>query len=264
MSTEVNGAVRFWVRLRPSTDALDASVDIDTVHFIETVAPKAKLIGTFQNYLHLGNVQVGSDTFQSRVYFSDLNNPDKFDTSQDFLNYEQQSNGEAVTAMSTFGQNFLNFTDTHSFRVVFDPDAETFFKHQHLHGSLGCVGPSAVLETQDVLFYVTHEGPHVYIKGPGETGITSLRPVYCGSPMEGIWEGNDYYTARQKNRNPRIRVIHDPEKKQVIMLTTASGSSFHDEGYAFDYHNSTIVPSDEGGEAGNYIWREIQVFYSHQ
>ena len=248
---------RFWMRFKPTQNDWDSPTSLTTADFIQSVIPVGNYVASWQGFLFVADVTLASVRYRSSAYYSKITStgtsePDDFTTLTDFIDLTET--GEPITGIAPYGQYLLIFTTNTTWLIEYNPGATVFFKKTLIHSSIGCISHYGIVEAEEFIAFPSRQGWYAYIKGPGKTGIDSIEPIFIGSPMDGVWNGNDELTAIEGTRKAEMVGTHHAEKRQIIWLVTSDGNTAHDEAYVWDYGNSTIIRGDEKGDQGNYVW----------
>jgi len=233
---------RYWVRFRPASAAFSATTRLTKIEALQSIIPAgAQFISGFQNRLLLLS--------EDKAYWSALNDINDFNTESDY-----KAAFAPVTGAGAWGPYHLMFTDrsTYLLQGTTDP-LDPFTKHL-IHSTLGCASHFSIVEASRFTAFASHDGFYAYMKGPGQTGVDSAVPVKIGLPLMGLWNGLEEYSALNSTRVSEIVGADDPENEFIWWLVSENGETQHTTCLVFDYGNSTMVPGDESGERGNYVW----------
>lgn len=152
-----------------------------TMFGVDANITKAKYVEAYNNYLFLANVSVGSTTFPTRIYWSNLQDPTTFLTTS-FIEVAI-NDGQQITGMKVLGDNLIIFKTRSIYIVSFTGDPDIPFILQgggKSNSDVGCVAPFSIQEVTNGLMFLSFDGLY-YFDGSNSTKVSDrINPTILG------------------------------------------------------------------------------------
>lgn len=149
-----------------------------------TTYPKGKYAAFWKNYMFIcGDGVLNSTTYNSRVWFSNLGDPDTFTTGTDYFDVNK-SDGQDITGIASLGE-FLVIFKRKSIYIMSgsNPDAwklsGSVNNLSQIANGIGCVSAKSIVQVGNDLWFMSDDG------------VRSVRRNEEGSiPLMGLVSGN--------------------------------------------------------------------------
>lgn len=152
-----------------------------TLFGVDANITKAKYVEDYNNYVFLANVSVGSTTYPTRIYWSNLQDPTTFLTTS-FIEVAI-NDGQQITGMKVLGDNLIIFKTRSIYIVSFTGDPDIPFILQgggKANSDIGCVAPFSIQEVTNGLMFLSFDGVY-YFDGANSNKVSDrINPTILG------------------------------------------------------------------------------------
>ncbi len=152
-----------------------------TLYGVDANITKAKYVEAYNNYVFLANVSVGSTTYPTRLYWSNLQDPTTFLTTS-FIEVAM-NDGQQITGMKVLGDNLIIFKTRSIYTISFTGDPDIPFILQaggKSNSDVGCVSPFSIQEVTNGLVFLSFDGLY-YFDGSNSTKMSDrINPTILG------------------------------------------------------------------------------------
>lgn len=152
-----------------------------TMFAVDTNISKAKYVELYNNYLFFANVSVGSTTYPTRIYWSNLQDPTVFLTTS-FIEVAL-NDGQQITGMKVLGDNLIIFKTRSIYVISFTGDPDIPFILQgggKTNSDVGCVAPFSIQIVTNGLMFLSFDGLY-YFDGSNSTKVSDrINPTILG------------------------------------------------------------------------------------
>ena len=209
---------------RTVNDAMaDVDADDDAAPILSTVEagtdatpPYAELALIHKEQLFLANDPSGTESGKSTVYWSDLFNPDYFDTANDY-ELIRPDDGDEITFILNL-RNLLTIGKTNSVQFIYTEDSNdtNWVVSQDFSHGIGCVAPYSAKSTPQGIFYLGRFGLYLFNGNIPEivsdTVTGEIRDIIDTSLQEvvSVYHDNQYimaYTSEATGSSVNDRVL---------------------------------------------------------
>lgn len=199
----------------------DANITF-TQFAIDVNITKAKYVRAYNNYLFLANVSVGSSTYPTRIYWSNLQDPTIWLTTS-FIEVGM-NDGQSITGIKVLGDNLIVFKTRSIYVVSFtgDPDVPFILSGGGKSNSdVGCIAPFSIQEVTNGLVFLSFDGLY-YFDGSNSNKMSDrINPTILG-------------LNSTKLINARSMVQHN--KHRYLFSIASSSSSTNDTVITWDWY----------------------------
>lgn len=199
----------------------DANITF-TLFGVDVNITKAKYVEAYNNYIFLANVSVGSTTYPTRIYWSNLQDPTTFLTTS-FIEVSI-NDGQQITGMKVLGDNLIIFKTRSIYVVSFTGDPDIPFILQgggKSNSDVGCVAPFSIQEVTNGLVFMSFDGLY-YFDGSNSTKMSDrINPTIL---------------ALNSTRLSQIRSMVQHNKHRYLMSVPSSSSSTNDTVITWDWY----------------------------
>lgn len=189
---------------------------------IDTNISKAKYVEAYNNYLFMANVSVGSTTYPTRIYWSNLQDPTTWLTTS-FIEVSM-NDGQSITGMKVLGDNLIIFKTRSIYSISFtgDPDIPFILPGGgKTNSDVGCVAPFSIQEVTNGLVFLSFDGLY-YFDGTNSTKISDrINPTILGL---------------NNTRLSQTRSMVQHNKHRYIFSVPSSSSSTNDTVITWDWY----------------------------
>lgn len=149
-------------------------VVLKTTNGTSTSTVAAIPIGTMARWWHNFFFVAGVSGNTSRLYFSDVNDPETFDGSNGFIDINTDDN-ERIQALGTLKDNLIIFKETKIFLLTgFGTSDFTLANLDDFGSGIGTIAPRSVVETGNDIYFITFFGKTPHIKSLKRTAEDAL------------------------------------------------------------------------------------------
>lgn len=152
-----------------------------TLFGVDANITKAKYVESYNNYLFLANVSVGTTVYPTRIYWSNLQDPTTFLTTS-FIEVAI-NDGQQITGMKVLGDNLIIFKTRSIYIVSFTGDPDIPFILQgggKSNSDVGCVASFTIQEVTNGLMFLSFDGLY-YFDGSNSTKVSDrINPTILG------------------------------------------------------------------------------------
>ncbi len=210
------------------TDGGQAAVDWDTDFATGGSIENAKYIAVYHNYVILANAEDNGGTdYPARFYWSDLNDPDTWRTTQ-FIDLRPDDQCGGIGGMEVLGDRLVIFKERCGvFNILFTGDSDLPFVVQNSLCNLGTDSGYTIQEARNALIFYTRNIP----------GIYTYDGLVCKKATDRITPtiiGFDETTS-----STMVAGIHPPLNQYWLSLRNA-GSSENDRIIVWDFVNNAF------------------------
>lgn len=160
------------------------SYDGTTVTDLGTSYPKAKYSAWWKNYLFLcGDGNVGGTGYKSRVWFSNLGDPDTITTGTDYFDVSA-SDGQEITGIAPLGQ-FLVIFKRKSIHILTGSNPSEWVLSSSVNNmvtianGIGCVSAKSIVQVGNDLWFASDDGFRSIMRN--EEGSVPLIGIVSGN-----------------------------------------------------------------------------------
>lgn len=193
-----------------------------TLFAVDTNITKAKYVEDYNNYLFFANVSVGTTTYPTRIYWSNLQDPTTFLTTS-FIEVAL-NDGQQITGMKVLGDNLIIFKTRSIYIVSFTGDPDIPFILQgggRANSDIGCVAPFSIQEVTNGLMFLSFDGLY-YFDGSNSTKVSDrINPTILGL---------------NNTRLTQTRSMVQHNKHRYLMSVPSSSSSTNDTVITWDWY----------------------------
>lgn len=189
---------------------------------IDVNITKAKYVEAYNNYLFLANVSVGTTTYPTRIYWSNLQDPTTWLTTS-FVEVAM-NDGQQITGLRVLGNNLIVFKTRSIYIVSFtgDPDVPFILPGGGKSNSdIGCVAPFSIQEVQNGLVFMSFDGLYYFDGFNAEKMSDRINPTILGL---------------NQTRLSQIRSMVQHNKHRYIMSVPSSSSTTNDTVITWDWY----------------------------
>jgi hypothetical protein len=195
-----------------------------TTMAVPTGLTDAKFVKQFNNYLFLANVLVSGTRFNSRIYYSNINNEATW-TATDFIDVSN-NDGQEITGLRVLGDRLVIYKNRSIYNLFFTGDGTVPFVLPNGGKSASSVGCASGYTIQDV------DNGHIFLSYDG---------FY-------FYDGNNSYKISDKiNRTflgMQTTLLHEAvsmvqrNKNRYYCALISSGQTENDRVFVFDWYNN--------------------------
>lgn len=193
-----------------------------TLFGVDTNITKAKYVEAYNNYIFLANVSVGSTTYPTRIYWSNLQDPTTFLTTS-FIEVAI-NDGQQITGMKVLGDNLIIFKTRSIYIISFTGDPDIPFILQgggKSNSDVGCAAPFSIQEVTNGLMFVSFDGLY-YFDGSNSSKVSDrINPTFL---------------AFNNTRLSQIRSMVQHNKHRYLFSVPSSSSNTNDTVVTWDWY----------------------------
>lgn len=207
--------------LTRSSGAGDATIAFSQFA-IDVNITKAKYVEAYNNYLFLANVSVGSTTYPTRIYWSNLQDPTTWLTTS-FIEIAM-NDGQQITGMKVLGDNLIIFKTRSIYIVSFTGDPDVPFILQgggKSNSDVGCVAPFSIQEVTNGLVFLSFDGLYYFDGTNSEKMSDRINPTILGLNL---------------NRISQARSMVQHNKHRYLMAIPSSSATNNDTIITWDWY----------------------------
>ena len=186
--------------------------------------PSAKFGVFWKNYMFItGSTALSGTSYPSRVYFSNLNDPDTFTTGTDYFDVNK-SDGQDITGIKPLGELLVIFK-RRSYYILSGSSpgdwriSTSVNNVQSVDSSVGCTSHRSIVQVGNDLWFMSDDG------------MRSVRRTEAQSdtPSTGIVSGKIEGTIAGMNKSALDKVCAVQFNKRVYYAYPTGSSTFNDE-----------------------------------
>jgi hypothetical protein len=183
----------------------------------------AKFIESWQNYVFLGYISISGTLHPTRLYWSNLNNPELW-TATDF-NEIGFKDGQDITGLQHMGDRLVVFKEKSIWIVFYTGDTNTPFLFQPTLSPVGAISGSSIQRTENGLIFQAQDGVYLF------DGVSSNKLSE---------QVTTTITGFEKSRFPSGVSAYQYEKNRYWLSYTTSGGSTHNRILTYDTFNKAF------------------------
>jgi len=191
---------------------------------VPTDLTKAKYVKQFNNYLFLANVVIGSNTHQSRIYWSNIKDTDTWSATA-FIDIAKDD-GQEITGIRVLSDRLVVYKSRSVYNVFFTGDSDIPFVLPgggKSNSAVGCIAPFSI---QDV------ENGHVFLSDDGFYFYDGINAFKISDKVTTTLRG--YNTTRLE----QARSLTYRDKNVYMCALPASGQTENDRILVWNYFNN--------------------------
>lgn len=197
--------------------------------------PKGQWLTSFNGRVCIGNAKVGASPFPARVYYSDLDLPESWDTTDDFWEFEADD-GQFITGILPLGQRLIVYKSD-SIGVVSGYGLTSWTVDRSFKKGVGCIS-GYTLKSARIFVQGVMKEVHIFL---GEDGLYA----FDGSEVIRLSDkAKDFLKSQNTSRFPNAVGSYYKPLDQYYCFFSSSGSSQNDAGLIYDTRKGGIWPLD--------------------
>lgn len=184
----------------------------------------AKFVRSFNNYLFWGNVVVGSTSFKTRIYWSNIK--DSTSVSGDSWIEIGLNDGQEITGLKVLADRLVVYKDRSIYNVYYTGDADIPFIMPgggKSTSNVGCIAPFSIQEVENSHIFLAPDGIYMY-DGTGSTKLS----YRISNTLEGY---NDTYFKDAVSTTYKV-------KNKYMLSFYSSSSTTGNRIISWDYYNN--------------------------
>lgn len=193
-----------------------------TQYALNTNITKAKYVEAYNNYLFLANVSVGTTTYPTRIYWSNLQDPTIW-LPTSFIEVAM-NDGQQITGIKVLGNNLIIFKTRSIYIVSFTGDPDIPFILQgggKANSDVGCVSHFSIQEVQNGLVFLSFDGLYYFDGFNSQKMSDRINPTILGLNL---------------TRLTQCRSMVQRNKHRYLFSIPSSSSSTNDTVITWDWY----------------------------
>lgn len=158
---------------------------------------KSKFVTTWENYMFYANVTVSSTVHPSRIYWSNIKDPDTW-TATDWVEVGK-NDGQKITGIHPLGDRLVVFKDRSIYCIFFTGDSDVPFTVSGTSSSVGCVSGYSIQKVDNGLIFLSNDG-YYYFDGQDSVKKSDRITTTLGTFEESRFQYVTSCYQRSKNR----------------------------------------------------------------
>jgi len=210
--------------LTNTAGAGDATIDYTNATADANIT-SAKFVKSYNNYLFWANVTIGTDSFKTRIYWSNIK--DNTSVAGDSWLEVGLNDGQEITGIRVLADRLVVYKERSIYNVYFTGDADIPFIMPgggKSTSNVGCIAPWSIQEVENAHIFLAPDGLYVY-DGSGSTKIS----YRISNTLESF---NSTYFKNSVSTTYRV--------KNKYMISFASSGSEMDRVIVWDYYNNAF------------------------
>ena len=201
---------------------------------------QAKWVSTFNSRAVLGNVIVGANTFSTRVYFSAIDNPESWDTTDDFWEFESDD-GQEITGIRQLKDKLVVYRNN-SIGIVTGYGLQSWQVQRDFVKGIGCISGYS-LKTGYISTAAGLKEVHIFMSEEGLKAFDGTNVYHMPIPTQGEeYKVFEYFDGLNKARFNSAVGEYYRKRNWFYVFHSDSGSSVNDSASIYDYNNNSLWP----------------------
>lgn len=204
--------------------------------------PRGNRIATFNGRACLGNCFTGGIQYTSRVYFSDIDDPESWDVIDNYWELETDD-GQEITAMKQLGQNLIVYRND-SIGIVSGYGTGSWVVDRQFKQGVGCIAGDT-LRSVNIDMGGNSIECHVFLSQFGLMGFDGTNTFLLPIPATGkLYTNFEFWDKQAKQRLPYACGGVMRKRGLYYLFHTKSGDSTNKSGAIFDYRTNSLWPTE--------------------
>lgn len=198
--------------------------------------PEASYVTSFNGRVCLVNCEVGGTPFPSRVYYSELDNPESWDTVFWYWEFETDD-GLPLTGARPIGKELAVYK-RNSIALVSGYGLSTWNVDREYVKNVGAEGHHSIIPVQ-VFLNNQYVAAHIFL---GYAGLY----MFDGTTVTRLSEKfSDYIKSLNPFRKKNAVAVFYEEREQYWLFASSGSATENDVGFIYDIRNNGCWPMDQ-------------------
>jgi hypothetical protein len=189
---------------------------------VPTGLTKAKCVKAFENYLILGNVELGGVRYPARIYPSNIVDPATF-SSANYYNIGIED-GQQINAMIVLGDRLCLLKERSIWNLFFTGDADFPFVPQRSNSSVGCIASDSVQKAENGIVFLSHDGFYFYDGNNSYKLSDRINKTLLGYNMTRFYQ---------------CKSLHQKDKNRILWALPGASQTTNTVILIWDYFNNS-------------------------